>query len=44
MLYPAELLGHIDCILPKEQASVKKKIGEWILFHFSSLQNQEFRL
>ena len=34
----------IGSILPKEIPSVKKKMGKWILFQFSSLQIGLFRL
>ena len=40
----AELLVHASCILAKEMGDVKKKMGKWILFQFSSLQNGLFRL
>ena len=36
--------GHSSCILQKETRDVKKKMGEWILFQFSSLQIAVFRL
>ena len=40
----AELLGHIPCILTNERVDVKKNLGKWNLFQFSSLQNRPFRL
>ena len=40
----AELLGHSSCILPNEPGDVKKKMGKWILFQISSLQNLLFRV
>ena len=39
-----ELLGHIPCILTNGRVDVKKKMGKWILFQFSSLQIAVFRL